>query len=102
MGGTVAEAMWWVGRLRSLCGGWLYSDYNASLSSNWTELDWTGTELGKMILRSQNISGSYIWQSLTRALQPLTGIGLVFCIINLYIALLQGLVKAKMDSAIKD
>ena len=27
-------------------GGWLYSDYNASLSSNWTELDWTGTELG--------------------------------------------------------
>ena len=26
--------------------GWLYSDYNASLSSNWTELDWTGTELG--------------------------------------------------------
>ena len=22
----------------------LYSDYNASLSSNWTELDWTGTE----------------------------------------------------------
>ena len=22
-------------------------DYNASLSSNWTELDWTGTELGK-------------------------------------------------------
>ena len=30
-------------------GGWLYSDYNASLSSNWTELDWTGTELGKML-----------------------------------------------------
>ena len=28
-------------------GGWLYSDYNASLSSNWTELDLTGTELGK-------------------------------------------------------
>ena len=28
--------------------GWLYSDYNASLSSNWTELDWTGTELGKI------------------------------------------------------
>ena len=27
-------------------GGWLYSDFNASLSSNWTELDWTGTELG--------------------------------------------------------
>ena len=27
-------------------GGWLYSDYNASLSSNWNELDWTGTELG--------------------------------------------------------
>ena len=26
--------------------GWLYSDYNASISSNWTELDWTGTELG--------------------------------------------------------
>ena len=46
VGGTVAESMWWVGRLRSLCGGWLYSDYNASLSSNWTELDWTGTELG--------------------------------------------------------
>ena len=35
-----------VGWLRRLCGGWLYSDYNASLSSNWTELDWTGTELG--------------------------------------------------------
>ena len=32
----VAQAMWW-----------LYSDYNASLSSNWTELDWTGTEFGK-------------------------------------------------------
>ena len=30
-------------------GGWLYSDYNASLSSNWTELDWTGTELGKIM-----------------------------------------------------
>ena len=29
-------------------GGWLYSDYNASLSSNWTELDWTGTELGNI------------------------------------------------------
>ena len=29
---------WWV--------WWLHSDYNASLSSNWTELDWTGTELG--------------------------------------------------------
>ena len=29
------------------CGG-SHSDYNASLSSNWTELDWTGTELGKM------------------------------------------------------
>ena len=28
--------------------GWLYSDFNASLSSNWTELDWTGTELGNM------------------------------------------------------
>ena len=29
-------------------GGWggSHSDYNASLSSNWTELDWTGTELG--------------------------------------------------------
>ena len=28
--------------------GWggSHSDYNASLSSNWTELDWTGTELG--------------------------------------------------------
>ena len=25
----------------------IYSDYNASLSTNWTELDWTGTELGK-------------------------------------------------------
>ena len=48
VGGTVAESMWWVGRLRSLCGGWLYSDYNASLSSNWTELDWTGTELGNV------------------------------------------------------
>ena len=36
-----------VGWLRRLCGGWLYSDYNASFSSNWTELDWTGTELGK-------------------------------------------------------
>ena len=23
-----------------------HSDFNASLSSNWTELDWTGTELG--------------------------------------------------------
>ena len=30
-------------------GGWLDSDYNASLSSNWTELDWTGTELGKKL-----------------------------------------------------
>ena len=30
--------------------GWLYSDYDASLTSNWTELEWTGTELGKMIL----------------------------------------------------
>ena len=30
-------------------GGWLYSDYNASLSSNWTELDWTGTELGNSL-----------------------------------------------------
>ena len=29
-----------------LVGGGLYSDCNASLSSNWTELDWTGTELG--------------------------------------------------------
>ena len=29
--------------------GWLYSDNNASLSSNWTELDWTGTELGKSV-----------------------------------------------------
>ena len=46
VGGTVAEPMCRVGRLRSLCVGWLYSDYNASLSSNWTELDWTGTELG--------------------------------------------------------
>ena len=27
--------------------GWLYSDYDASLTSNWTELEWTGTELGK-------------------------------------------------------
>merc|ERR1712243_438369 len=49
VGGTVAEPMWWVGRLRSLCGGWLYGDYNASLSSNWTELDWTGTELGNCL-----------------------------------------------------
>ena len=32
------------------CVGWLYSDYNANLSSNWTELDWTGTELGNMRL----------------------------------------------------
>ena len=24
-----------------------HSDYNASLSSNWTELDWTGIEFGK-------------------------------------------------------
>ena len=31
--------------------GWLYTDYNASLSSNWTELDWTGTELGKISFR---------------------------------------------------
>ena len=30
--------------------GWLYSDYNASLSSNWTELDWTGTELGNYMI----------------------------------------------------
>ena len=29
----------------------LGSDYNASLSSNWTELDWTGTELGNMQIR---------------------------------------------------
>ena len=29
--------------------GWLYSDYNASLTSNWTELEWTGTELGKKV-----------------------------------------------------
>ena len=28
--------------------GWLYSDYNASLGSNLTELDWTGTELGNI------------------------------------------------------
>ena len=35
-------------------GGWLFSDYNASLSSNWTELDWTGTELGnKLFLNLQ-------------------------------------------------
>ena len=34
---------WWGG-----WGGWLYSDYNASLSPNWTELDWTGTELGNI------------------------------------------------------
>ena len=40
--------------------GWLYSDYNAILSSNWTELDWTwtkldwtGTELGKISVRVQ-------------------------------------------------
>ena len=39
MGGLVAEAMWWVGGTDS--------DNRASLSSNWTELDWTGTELGK-------------------------------------------------------
>ena len=31
----------WVGEW----GGWLCSDYNASLSSNWTDIDWTGTEL---------------------------------------------------------
>ena len=48
VGGTVAEPMCRVGRLRSLCVGWLYSDYNASLSSNWTEIDWTGTELGNI------------------------------------------------------
>ena len=55
VGGTVAESMWWVGRLRSLCGGWLYSDYNASLSSNWTELEWTGTELGNKKETSKQI-----------------------------------------------
>ena len=27
----------------------LYSDNRASLSSNWTELYWTGTELGNII-----------------------------------------------------
>ena len=58
--GTVAEAMWWVGRLRSLCGGWLYSDYNASLSSNWTELDWTGTELGNV----ENIQRGVVYKFL--------------------------------------
>ena len=46
-------------------GGWLYSDYNASLSSNWTELDLTGTELGKTVneillhLDEQNIAISH-------------------------------------------
>ena len=34
-------------------GGGLFSDYNAILSSNWTELDWTGTELGKIVSDSQ-------------------------------------------------
>ena len=34
--------------LQYTCPGWLFSDYNASLSSNWTEFDWTGTELGNM------------------------------------------------------
>ena len=34
-------------------GGWgwvVIIRYNANLSSNWTELDWTGTELGNMRL----------------------------------------------------
>ena len=44
MGGSVAEAMWWV-------GGWvgLTLIIRLSLSSNWTELDWTGTELGNIL-----------------------------------------------------
>ena len=39
-------------------GGWLYSDYNASVSSNWTELDWTGTELGNSYEISTNFNNS--------------------------------------------
>ena len=35
--------------MRPAWGRWLYSDYNASLSSNWTEFDWTGTELGNLV-----------------------------------------------------
>ena len=48
-------------------GGWLYSDYIASLSSNWTELDWTGTELGNSghtlyLTKTQSATDTHAWQ----------------------------------------
>ena len=46
VGGSVAEAMWWVGWLRRLCGGWL-DQLGIKLTQSPTEVGVeVGTELG--------------------------------------------------------